>query len=233
MVKELALASHESRKFGVSTVGEAAMKFVFCWENGLALSAANTGIYVVNGRIAAQGNIIAAQIRRHPAYDYRIKAVDDKGCTIAILRHDQEKGWFTEGEASFTEADAKRAGLLDKDNYQGYPSDMYFNRALTRAMRRYAPDVFSQPVYTPEEAGARVNADGDVIEADWSQVVEPAQAEPTPVQVTATAPSLTELVATYGPEAVMTANDGRIPGTEAELAAVAAKLTGEASDEQE
>jgi hypothetical protein len=127
MIEAIAAAAHESRKVGVSTRGEAAIKFLFCYENGLPLSAANTGLYIVNGRIAAQSNIIAAQIRRHPDYDYRVKALDNRGCTIEILRR-VDAEWRIEGEASFTEDDAQRAGLLSKDNYQGYPSDMYFNR---------------------------------------------------------------------------------------------------------
>jgi hypothetical protein len=223
MIEAVAVAAHESRKVGVTSRGEAALKFLFCYENGLALSTANTGLYIVNGRIAAQSNIIAAQIRRHPDYDYRVKALDDHGCTIEILRRDPETGKMrVEGEASFTEEDAKRAKLDQKDNYQGYPSDMFFNRALARAQRRYAPDVFSQPVYTPDEMGMATNADGEVIEGSWR---EAPPAAPAP-QVEAPKPelSLNTLVERYGAEKIMAANGGRIPATDEELVAVAGTL---------
>ena len=141
--------------------------------------------------------------------------------------------WKVEGEASFAEADAKRAGLAGKDNYVGYPSDMYFNRALARAQRRYAPDVFSQPVYTPEEMGMATDAEGGVIEGSWRVAAEPQlpPAQGAPV-VTATfvaapqvqGPTLDDLMQHYSAEMIIVANEGKIPGTDAELAAVAAKL---------
>lgn len=221
MIDAIALSAFESRKVGVSTRGEAAIKFLFCYENGLALSTANTGLYIVNGRIAAQGNIIAAQIRRHPDYDYRIATLDDHGCTVEILRR-MEGAWRVEGQASFTEADAKRAGLASKDNYQSYPSDMFFNRALARAQRRYAPDVFSQPVYAPDEMGLRTNDDGDVIEGTWVTVAESHAPAPTVIEPGKT--TLSDIVDKYGADAVMAANGGLIPGTDDEVAAIAAKL---------
>lgn len=231
MIEAIANAAYESRKVGVSSQGEAALKFLFCYENGLALSAANTGLYIVNGRIAAQSNIIAAQIRRHPNYDYRIKALDDHGCTIEILRRDPVSGEMrVEGEASFTEQDAVKAGLANKDNYRGYPSDMFFNRALARAQRRFAPDVFSQSVYMPEEMGLATDDAGDVIEGAWRDVpiaTNPAPARPPAAANPATtAVTLPELVARFGAEKIMAANGGAIPGTDEEIAKVAEVLEG-------
>jgi hypothetical protein len=98
---------------------------------------------------------VAALLRRHPDYDYNVKRLDDKGCTIEILRFDK-----IVGEATFDEGDAKRAGLLQKTGYQKYPDDLYFAKAITRAQRRYAPDVFMAPVYASEEMG-----EWDVIDA--------------------------------------------------------------------
>jgi hypothetical protein len=45
------------------------------------------------------------------------------------------------GEASYTMADAKAAGLIGKDNWKKNPEDMLVARATTRAVRRYAPEV--------------------------------------------------------------------------------------------
>lgn len=226
MLEAIARAAHESRKVGVSSQGEAAIKFLFCYENGLPLSAANTGLYIVNGRIAAQSNIIAAQLRKHPSYDYRIKSINDKGCTVEILRR-VDGEWRVEGEASFTDADAKRADLDSKDNYKGYPSDMFFNRALARAQRRYAPDVFSQTVYTPEELGAKVDGEGQVIDGSWTELPKamPTTPDTAPApQVDESSKRLAELTAKYGAAQVMAANGGKIPATPEELTAVAEKL---------
>ncbi len=224
MIESVAVAAYESRKVGVATRGEAALKFLFCYENGLPLSTANTGLYIVNGRLAAQSHIVAAQLRKHPSYDYRIKSLDDKGCTVEIMRLNGESEWVVEGSASFTEEDAKRANLLGKENYQGYPSDMYFNRALARAQRRYAPDVFSQPVYTPEELGMRVDAEGDVIDGSWREVAQAPKAAPKVEAPQADA--LQQLLTDFPAEAVLAANDGQIPTVE-QIETVRAKLLAE------
>lgn len=215
MLLSIGTASKAARTLGVMTAEEAAIKLLFCWENGLPLTAANNGLYIVNGRIAAQTNIIAAQLRRHPDYDYEVIEVTDKGATVAILRRNSKGEMAEIGRASFTEADASRAGLLAKDNWKGYPDDLYFARALSRAQRRYAPDVFMQPVYTPEELN------GNVIDATGWTVEAPRSVAPATPAVT-----LADLVERHGPEAVMQANGGAIPGTDDEVQAVAAALDG-------
>lgn len=226
MLEQIGLTVHTSRKFGVTSQQEAAMKLLFCWENGLALSAANTGLYIVNGRMAAQSNIIAAQLRRHPDYDYKVVKLDNEGCTIQILRRRDGK-WEVEGEASFTKEDAKLAGMDSKDNYKTYPSDMFFARAISRAQRRYAPDVFGGPVYTPEELN-----DGNVVEGSWKPVADTAAPAPQPAPAPAPAIerpvaaviTLDALLSKYSAEAIVAANQGRIPGTDEELRSVAAAL---------
>ncbi len=219
MLEQIGMVVHTSHKFGVTSQYEAAMKLLFCYENGLALSAANTGLYIVNGRMAAQSNIIAAQLRRHPDYDYKVIKLDNEGCTIQILRRHDGK-WEVEGEASFTKEDAKLAGLESKDTYKSYPSDMLFARAISRAQRRYAPDVFGGPVYAPEELNV-----GDVVEAAWQPIVEQPAPQPAsqPAQIEAKI-TLNDLVTKYGAEAIMTATEGMIPGTDEQVAEVAKTL---------
>ena len=209
MLMSVGTAIKASRVFGSATAEEAAIKLLFCYENGLPLTTASNGLYVVNGRIAAQTNVIAAQLRRHPDYDYEVIEITGKGATVAILR--RVDGKLTEaGRASFTEADAKQAGLLGKDNWKNYPEDLFFARALSRAQRRYAPDVFGQPVYTPEEL------DQNIVDATSWTVTPP---------VTGPAkPDLFALVEAFGAEVVMAANGGVIPGSDDEVAAVAEAL---------
>lgn len=208
MLLSVATASKQARTLGVITAEEAAIKLLFCWEHGLPLTTANNGLFVVNGKLAVQSNIMAAALRRHPDYDYEVIEVGDKGATVAIIRRGTEVG-----RASFTEEDAKRAGLLSKDNWKTYPQDMYFSRALARAQRRYAPDVFMQPVYTPEEVS------GDVVDAtSWTYVTPAKRPEPTAADV------LSDLVDLYGAEAVMKANGGAIPETLEDARQLAALL---------
>ena len=59
---------------------------------------------------------------------------------------------------------AQAAGLTGKDNWKKYPSDMLFARAISRGARRFAPGIFGgSPVYTPDEMGADVDEEGNVI----------------------------------------------------------------------
>lgn len=211
MLMSVGTAIKASRVFGSATAEEAAIKLLFCYENGLPLTTASNGLYVVNGRIAARTNVIAAQLRRHPDYDYEVVEITPKGATVAILR--RVDGKLTEaGRASFTLDDAKQAGLLGKDNWKNYPEDLCFARALSRAQRRYAPDVFGQPVYTPEELNENI-----VDAPSWTVI-------PSVAAVGPAKPDLLALVEAFGAEAVMAANGGMIPATDAEVAAVAEAL---------
>ena len=125
-----------------------AQKMLFAFENGLPLNLAfNGGLYNVSGRVEVEGNVIRAQIRKHPHYDYQIIELTEKGCTLAITYDGNEIG-----RATFGEEDAKRAGLLKgKDNWEKYPADMYLNRSTSRAYKRFCPDIFFTPVYVRGE----------------------------------------------------------------------------------
>jgi hypothetical protein len=110
---------------------------------------------------------------------------------------------------------------------------MLFGRALTNAYRWYAPDVFSQPLYTPEELGA------DVVDAEWSYTSEEG-AETVPETVAET-PALKEeetitlqsLVTEFGAPKIMAANNGIIPSTDEDLLRVAETLRGESESDDE
>ena len=65
--------------------------------------------------------------------------------------------------ASYSIEDAKRAGLLGKGNWKTYPEDMLFARAVSRLCRRLFQDVLLGCAYVPEELGATVGSDGEVL----------------------------------------------------------------------
>jgi hypothetical protein len=70
-----------------------------------------------------------------------------------------------------------------------------------------------------DEFGATVDEEGNIVEGTWTPAA-PAQPDP-PAAPTVT---LDDLLSHYSPEEIMAANDGRIPGTDEEVAAVAARL---------
>ena len=65
--------------------------------------------------------------------------------------------------ASYSIEDAKRAGLIGKGNWKTYPEDMLFARAVSRLCRRLFQDVLLGCAYVPEELGAQVNPEGEVL----------------------------------------------------------------------
>lgn len=215
MLQSVAEASFESRQFGIARQGEAAVKVLFCYENNLPLTAANTGLYIVNKKLAVQSNIIAAKFRQHPDYDYKIKTLTDDCCEIEVYRRMFGGEPEVIGISKFDKEDAKTAGLLAKDNWKNYPRNMYFGRALTNAYRWYAPDLFSQPVYIPEELGMKVDSEGSpVIEGDFSVVNNETM-------------TLADLQAKYDIADILKANNDKVPSTEQEILAVDKKLSGE------
>lgn len=61
--------------------------------------------------------------------------------------------------------EAQEAGLLGKDNWKKYASDMLFARAISRGAKRYTPGIFGgSPVYTPDELGVDTDEDGVVLQ---------------------------------------------------------------------
>lgn len=68
--------------------------------------------------------------------------------------------------ANFSEADAKRAGLAKKRNWEQYLDAMLTWRAVSQLCRVLFPDVVLGAGYTPEEIGAEVTESGDVAEPD-------------------------------------------------------------------
>jgi len=202
-------------------------KLLFCFENGLPLNLAfNGGLYIVNNKMAVEGDIIRAKINNSSNYDFKIEKQDETGCTLSFWQRANENwnfrvydseakngDWVKKGETSFTLEDAKRAGLItgNKDTYSKYPTDMFFNRATSRMYKRFCSDLFNQSVYIHGEIeGTDFNND-DFLEGE---IIQP--------QTT-----LDNLVNRFAPDAILTANNGRMPSTQAEIDTVMAKLSEE------
>ena len=140
-------------------IAQAAVKVLAGREIGIPPIASMMGVNIIKGKIALGANLIASSIKAH-GYEYRVKRLDNTGCEIEFLRDGQPLGVST-----FTQEDAKRAGLLGKTIWQTYTRNMYFARAISNGGRWYTPEVFGgSPVYTPEELGAEVDGDGEIIQ---------------------------------------------------------------------
>jgi hypothetical protein len=126
---------------------QCAVKVLAGQEMGIGPVAAMTGIYIVKGRVTLSANLMAAQIKRSGRYNYRVVKLDDSGCEIVFSENGQEVG-----RSSFSADDAKTAGLWNSSEpWKKTPRNMLFARAMSNGAKWFCPDVFSGPVYTPDE----------------------------------------------------------------------------------
>ena len=117
-------------------------------EMGVGPMEAVSGITLIQGKPTMSANLLAALVKRHPRYDYRVADHSDTTCRIEFLQDGE-----VSGVSEFTLEDARKAGLGGNQTWKRYPSALLFARALTQGVRWYAPDVTSSAAYTPEELG--------------------------------------------------------------------------------
>jgi len=148
--------------------------------------ASMNGIHIIQGKPSMGAGLIAAAIDRHTEYDYEVLEHDTKQCVIKFLKR-RNGEWVQAGVSSFTMEDARIAkvwngkdkkmeALADRPTWKSYPRNMLYARAMSNGARWYCAGVFGGSVYTPEEMGADVDAEGDIVEA---VIVEDAPAPQT------------------------------------------------------
>lgn len=126
---------------------QAAVKVLAGSELGIGPVASMTGIYIVKGRVTMSANLMAAQIKRSGKYNYRVATMQNDMVSIVFYEGKDEIG-----TSSFSKADAEAAGLWNSsDPWRKTPRNMLFARAMSNGARWFCPDIFSGPVYTPDE----------------------------------------------------------------------------------
>jgi hypothetical protein len=156
---------------------QAIVKILAGQELGFGPFASMTGVHIIQNKPTLAANLMAAAVKRTGKYNYRVTEHTDAACELEFFESGQAVG-----KSRFTMEDASRAGLLTNPTWKKYPRNMLFSRALSNGQKWFAPDVFNgATVYTPEELGAVVDSDGNVIDAVASEV--------TPLQIESTAPA--------------------------------------------
>lgn len=154
---------------------QALVKITAGREFGIGPWASVSQIQIVQGRPTLGANLLGALVKRSARYDYKVLRSDDEACEIEVTDCGKSCG----PAVSYAMADAEKAGLTGKDNWKKYPSDMLFARAITRAVRRYCPDVTAGiPAYTPEELEP-VRTEAQVVSVGELQT-ETAASQPAP-----------------------------------------------------
>ena len=116
-------------------------------------------IHIVEGKPTLSAELMTALVRR-AGHKIRVVEWTDDGCVLEGVRADDP------GHAqrtSFTAEEAQRAGLLSKSVWKSYRQAMLFSRATSKLCRSQFADVLMGASYTPEELGAEVNEEGEVL----------------------------------------------------------------------
>jgi hypothetical protein len=125
---------------------------------GLAPMAAITGIHIIEGKPSASAGLISGLVRR-AGHKLRVHG-DARSATCQIVRSDDPGYTF---EVTFTMDDAKAAGLTGKPVWKNYPASMLKARAITQCARDACEEALYGLHYTPEELGADVDAEGEIV----------------------------------------------------------------------
>ena len=149
----------------VKTAAQAIVKIQAGQEIGIPPFAAMSGIHIIQGKPTIGAGVMASCVKGSGKYDYRVVESSEAVCSI-----DFYQGKEKIGNSTFTIADAKKAGTKNLDKF---PKNMLFARAMSNGVKWYTPDVFSGPVYVPEEMTAPITEDA---QAEVVEVATPEQA---------------------------------------------------------
>lgn len=146
---------------------------------GIAPIHAITSIHVINGKPSASADLIAASVRR-AGHKLRVTG-DDTYAEAVLIRQDDPDFEYV---ARWDMAKAKQANL-NTATWKAYPAAMLRSRAITEVARMGASDALYGVIYTPEELGAEVDAEGKPVAAPTfakpaSRVQQAMNADPEP-----------------------------------------------------
>lgn len=159
-VMSIGKAFAESGMFAdTKSAAQAIVKIQAGQEIGIPPFAAMTGIHIIQGKPTIGAGLMASRVKGSGKYDYRIIQQDEKACSI-----DFYQGKEKIGNSTFNMEDAKKAQTKNIDKF---PKNMLFARAISNGVKWYTPDIFSGPVYVPEEMPEKTE---DVAHVDVAEI---------------------------------------------------------------
>ena len=167
----LAMSNYfDAKGNGEQAIAQLATKILAGQEMGYGPFASVQGIHVIQGKPTMSANLMASAVKNSARYDYRVRQMEDTAVSVEFFERIGGK-LESLGVSTFTLEDAKKAGT---QNLQKFARNMLFARAMSNGVRWYCPDVFfGSAVYTPDELGAPVDADGEYIDTTVTQVTPP------------------------------------------------------------
>lgn len=194
------------------TAAQCFVKVMAGAEMGLPPFTAMNAFHIIQGKVTLAANTIAARIKASSRYNYRIVEKTAARCTIEF---------YENGKVSHTETwDTARASKANVKNMDKFPDAMLFSRAISAGARVACPDVIGS-YYTPEELGADVDADGEVVTVTAPHSAPAAQQVVEPVQYTPAAQQTLDMPTPARPAPVQDAGDDLVKSARARWAKAA------------
>lgn len=151
LLAESTIVPRDYQRSPGNVVAAALMGRAFGWDAMTSMRM----VTVIQGTASLKPEAQLALIRQR-GHSVRIEQhADGKGVTV----HGQRRDTGDTASATFTLADAERAGLLRNGTWKAYPLDMCQWRAISRLSRQLFGDVVLGAGYSPEEIAL---ASGDV-----------------------------------------------------------------------
>jgi hypothetical protein len=157
----------------VNTWQKATVLIMYGKELGMGPMEAIQSIDVIQGKPTQKPQSMKARVHQKlPGAIFRpVKLTDDEAVFEAARPGDPPV------QISFTAKDAEQLGYLSKDNWKKQRSVMLQWRCIAKVARLVFPDCLSGISYTPEELGAEVDDEHNVISVEPERVQ--AQQQPT------------------------------------------------------
>jgi len=172
-IKEIATALVKSGLMppSVKSPEAAAAVILKGWELGIPPMHALAHIVILQGKPGCSAELhLALLARGGVTFEWEKDGSGGEACIV--FRRPNMK----EVRGTFNRNDAKAAGLLGNQTWGKYEKNMLRARAITNGARMCAPDLLCGMSYTPEELGAEVDEDGNVVAVpDEKPAPEPAK----------------------------------------------------------
>jgi len=186
-LKELATIFVESGAFNdTKQVAQAMVKIIAGQELGFSPIVSMTGIHFFQGKVAIGSNLMASLIKESPKYDYEIIEHSSVACAVQFYSIAGQRVKLGV-PVRYTIEEARDAGLLAKDTWKKYASDMLFATVMRQGTRRHCADVLRgvtdetdtyvehSPVEIETPATETIN--GDTVDIATGEVIAEAPAE--------------------------------------------------------
>lgn len=230
MLKEIAPDMFASRIFGVSSKEQAVAIMLKGYELGLGVTSSFEFIHVIEGKPSLSPRGALALIQSQGILDaFKVTDLYDKTSGSYLGAECYMKRGNTEFTTRFTLEDAKKAQLTEGSptgsgkrgygNWEKYPKNMCTWRAIGYAADVVCPDITGglTTYLKMPEAFENVTVDDD---GNFAKVVTVTPELEAPIQTI----TLNDLLKDWSAEAIMAANDGKIPATDDEIKATIEKL---------